>query len=326
MLISRAPVRISFFGGGTDYPEYFLQHGGAVLATAIDKFSYVTVSPFLSHLFDYSIRVSYRKVELVKNVDEIEHNVYRECLNFCGLDKDIELHNVADLPAFTGLGSSSAFTVSLLHALHSFKGEFLRPIELAYEAIYIERHLLKDKVGCQDQVLAALGGFNLVEFHTEDNIVTSRVAISPQRLTEFEQHLFVVFTGIKRKAADVVAKQLQKVEDNTATLKEMRSMVDEGWDILTGNRPLSEFGELLHRSWMAKWSLDGGISNPEIDQIYQIGREAGALGGKLLGAGGGGFMLFFVPPELHTKLQKTFASRQLLKIKTNAPGSQIIFS
>ncbi|MDZ8260897.1 hypothetical protein [Nostoc sp. ChiQUE01b] len=326
MLISRAPVRISFFGGGTDYPEYFLEHGGAVLATAIDKFSYVTVSPFLSHLFDYSIRVSYRQVELVKTVEEIEHKVYRECLKFCELDKDIELHNVADLPAFTGLGSSSAFTVSLLHALHSFKGEFLKPLELAYEAIYVERQLVKDKVGCQDQVLAAVGGFNLVEFRTEDDIIINRLPISQQRLQEFEQHLFIVFTGIRRKASDVVAKQLQKVADNTAILKEMRYMVDDGWDILTGNRPLFEFGALLHRAWLAKRSLDGGISNSEIDKIYQMGMEAGAWGGKLLGAGAGGFMLFFVPPELRINLEKIFFNHQVLNVKINASPSQIIFS
>jgi len=291
MLISRAPVRISFFGGGTDYPEYFLKHGGAVLATAIDKFSYVTVSPFLSQLFDYSIRVSYRKVELVKTAAEIEHNVYRECLKHCGLEKDMELHHVADLPAFTGLGSSSAFTVSLLHALHSFKGEFIRPLELAYEAIYVERHLLHDRVGCQDQVMAAMGGFNLVEFHTEDNITITRIPISPQRLHEFEQHLFIVFTGIRRRATEVVEKQLQRVHDNIDILKQMRRMVDDGWDILTGDRPLTEFGSLLHQAWMAKRSLDDSISNADIDRLYAQGQEAGALGGKLLGAGAGGFIL-----------------------------------
>jgi D-glycero-alpha-D-manno-heptose-7-phosphate kinase len=326
MLISRAPVRISFFGGGTDYPEYFLKHGGAVLATAIDKFSYVTVSPFLSHLFDYSTRISYRKVELVNNINDIEHNVYRECLKFCGLEKDIEIHHVADLPAFTGLGSSSSFTVSLLHALHSFKGEFIRPIDLAYEAIYIERHLLNDKVGCQDQVMAALGGFNLVEFRTEEDIQVSRVPISPQRLTEFEQHLFIVFTGIRRKASDVVAQQLQKVASNTQVLKSMRSMVDQGWDILTSNRSLSEFGELLDQAWLAKRSLESSISNAEIDNIYKIGRNAGAWGGKLLGAGAGGFILFFAPPDLHGNLDKVFAEQQILRIKINAPASQIIFS
>jgi D-glycero-alpha-D-manno-heptose-7-phosphate kinase len=326
MIISRAPVRISFFGGGTDYPEYFLQEGGAVLATAIDKFSYVTASPFLSHLFDYSMRISYRKVEIVKEVQGIEHNVFRECLKLCNFERDIELHNCADLPAFTGLGSSSAFTVSLLHALHSFKGEFLRPHELAYEAIHVERNILKDNVGCQDQVLAAFGGFNLVEFHTERNIVVKRVAIPPQKLAEFESHLFLVFTGIKRKASDVVAHQLKRVGQNLPSLRAMRAMVYDGHDILVSDRPLREFGELLHKAWEAKRSLDGGVSNAEIDEIYNIGRKAGAWGGKLLGAGGGGFMLFFAPPETHPKLREVFAGRQLLNVKINAPGSQIIYS
>jgi D-glycero-alpha-D-manno-heptose-7-phosphate kinase len=326
MIISRAPVRISFFGGGTDYPEYFLKEGGTVLATAIDKYSYVTASPFLSHLFDYSIRVSYRKVELAKNVSDIEHSVFRECLKLCGLEKDIELHNVADLPAFTGLGSSSAFTVSLLHALHCFKGEFLKPHELAYEAIYVERHLLKENVGCQDQVMAALGGFNLVEFRTERDIAVTRISLSPQRLAEFERHLFLVFTGITRKASDVVAKQLRRVDENVKLLRSMRAMVYEGCDILTGQRDLRAFGELLHQAWLMKRSLDGGVSNSEIDEIYQRGLEAGAWGGKLLGAGGGGFMLFFAAPETRPQLEKIFADRQVLQVKVNAGGSQIIFS
>ena len=326
MIISRAPVRISFFGGGTDYPEFFLKEHGAVLATAIDKFSYVTASPFLSHLFDYSMRISYRDVELVREVDDIKHNVFRECLKLCGFKQDIELHNVADLPAFTGLGSSSAFTVSLLHALHSFKGEFLRPQELACEAIHVERHILKDNVGCQDQVLAAYGGFNVVEFRTESDITVNRVPMSPQRLAEFEAHVVLVFTGIKRKASDIVAKQLQRVDQNTRALHTMRDMVHEGAKILTDHRPLREFGDLLHQAWQAKRSLDGGVSNGEIDAIYEQGRTAGAWGGKLLGAGGGGFMLFFAPPEALPKLKSVFAERQLLKVKLNATGSQIIFS
>ena len=326
MLIARAPVRISFFGGGTDYPEYFRQQGGAVLATAIDKYSYLTASPFPSHLFDYSIRISYRKVELVKTVNEIEHKVFRECLRFCGLEKDIELHNVADLPAFTGLGSSSAFTVSLLQALHSFKGEFVRPLELAYEAIHVERNLVQDAVGCQDQLMAAMGGFNLVEFRTETDIVVSRVTMSPQRMAEFEQHLFIVFTGIKRKAATVVSKQLKRVNENLDTLQVMRRMVDDGWQILTSNQCLSAFGELLHQAWQAKRSLDHHISNPAIDELYELGRGAGAWGGKLLGAGAGGFMLFFAPPEVHPQLHRVFAEHEVLTVKINAPGSQIIFS
>ncbi|BDA39350.1 GHMP family kinase ATP-binding protein [Candidatus Atelocyanobacterium thalassae] len=326
MLIARAPVRISFFGGGTDYPEHFLRHGGAVLSTAIDKFSYVTASPFPSHLFDYLVRISYRKVELVKTIDDVEHKVFRECLKFCNLEKDIELHNVADLPAFTGLGSSSAFTVSLLQALHNFKGEFIKPLDLAYEAIYVERHLVKDNVGCQDQLMSAVGGFNLVEFRTEENIIVNRVDISPQRLAEFESHIFIVFTGIKRRASQVVEKQLRRVEDNLETLKKMRKMVDQGWDILTSNESFSKFGELLHDAWIAKRSLDQGISNPEIDYLYELGRENGAWGGKLLGAGAGGFLLFFASPEVHPKLEQVFKNHQILSVKINSPGSQVIFS
>lgn len=302
-------------GGGTDYPEYFLKEGGAVLATAIDKFSYVTISTFYSHLFDYSVRVSYRKVEMVKNIEEIEHNVYRHCLKYCGLDRDIEIHNVADLPAFTGLGSSSAFTVALLQALHSYKGEFLSPRELTYEAIFVERHLLRDNVGCQDQTLAAYGGFNLIEFKTEEDITVHRVPIIPDRLQEFEKHLFIVYTGIQRKASEVVAHQLTRVSLNKTTLKQMRLMVDQGWAILTSNQPMSSFGELLHEAWLAKRSLDKAVTNGEIDLIYEIGKKAGAFGGKLLGAGGGGFMLFFAPPESHPALLKAFCDHHCLEIR-----------
>jgi D-glycero-alpha-D-manno-heptose-7-phosphate kinase len=326
MIISRAPVRISFFGGGTDYPEYFHNEPGAVLATAIDKYSYVTASPFLSRLFDYSIRVSYRKVELARELNEIEHNVYRECLRLCGLERDVELHAMADLPAFTGLGSSSAFTVSLLHALHSFKGEFLPPLELAYEAIHVERHLLADRVGCQDQVMAALGGFNLIQFRGEADIVVTRVPILPARLRQFEAHLFVVFTGITRRAADLVARQIDRIPANGGSLQRMHAMVEQGADILAGSGPLEEFGELLHEAWCAKRSLEPGISSEAIDDLYSRGRAAGALGGKLLGAGGGGFLLFFGPPAVHASLRHEFVGYQFLEVKLNAPGSQIIFA
>lgn len=326
MIISRAPVRISFLGGGTDYPEYFLQHGGAVLGTAIDKFSYITAHHHMSAMFDYAIRVQYRKVESTRTVDEIEHNVFRECLRYCGIERDIEVHAVANLPAFTGLGSSSAFTVSLLHALHAFKGEFRRPLDLAYEAIHIERHVLGDRVGCQDQTFAAVGGFNLFEFRAEDNILVHRVPMPPARIEEFEQHLVVVFTGITRRAADVVGKQLARVGDNSATLQRMRAMVDQGWNILTSGRSLEHFGALLHESWQAKRSLDSGVSGDEIDTLYQRGIDAGAFGGKLLGAGGGGFLLFFAPPEKHASLRAAFGDRQTVSVCINTPGSQIIYA
>jgi len=326
MIISRAPVRISFFGGGTDYPEFFLKEGGAVLAAAINKYSYVTASPFPSRLFDYAIRVSYRRVELVKRVNAIKHKVYRECLKLCGLERDIELHHVADLPAFTGMGSSSAFTVSLLQALHGFKGEFLPPLDLAYEAIHMERHRLNEQVGCQDQVLAAAGGFNLIEFRTETDITVRRVPVSPGRLRELEEHLFVVFSGVRRLASEVVAPQLQRVAENTNTLRTLRGMAFRGYEILTGNEPLRKMGELLHRAWQAKRSLAGGVSTRQVDALYRRGLAAGAWGGKLLGAGGGGFVLFLAPPECHGRLKKAFARHQRLDVKLNAPGAQIIHS
>lgn len=259
-------------------------------------------------------------------MDDIEHKVFRECLKLCGFERAIELHMMADLPSFTGLGSSSTFTVCLLHALHSFKGQFLTPQELACEAIYVERQLLHENVGCQDQVLAAFGGFNLVEFRTEKDFVVNRVTLLPQRLAEFERHLFLVFTGIQRKASDVVAPQLKRVKQNGPALRSMRAMVYEGHEILTGQRPWREFGELLHRAWEAKRSLDGGVSSPEIDEMYHRGLNAGAWGGKLLGAGAGGFLLFFAPPEAHPKLRAAFANHQLLSVTVNAPRSQIIYS
>jgi len=324
LTMTRAPLRVSFFGGGTDYPEYFKEHGGAVLATAIDKYSYVTANTFLSRLFDHRIRVSYREVEQVKAIEEIKHNVYRECLKFCGLEQDIELHNVADLPSFSGLGSSSTFTVGLLQALHGFKGEVIKGIQLAYEAIHIERNMLKENVGCQDQTAAAVGGFNLIEFRSEDDIIVNRVPISPARVEELQSHLLLFFTTLTRRASDVVADQLKRIDDNKKTLVGMRKMVDLGWDILTGAGSLTPFGELLHEGWMAKMSLASSVSNEHINRMYETARSAGATGGKLLGAGGGGFLLLFAPPERHNKIRSVFPSEQEIRVRLNAPGADII--
>jgi len=326
MVIARAPLRVSFFGGGTDFPEYFLKNGGAVLATAIDKYSFVTASAFQSHLFDYAIKVSYRKNESVQRVDDIEHPVFRECLRYCRLEKDIEIHTVADLPAFTGLGSSSTFTVSLLHALHAYKGERVEPLQLAYEAIHIERNVLGESVGCQDQTIAAVGGFNVLEFRTESDIKVSPLNMRPARLPEFEAHLFVVYTGITRRATEIEALKIRSFAQNQTTLTQMRRMVDRGCDILLDGKPMEAFGKLLHDAWAAKRSLEAAVSNREIDVLYQRGRDSGAWGGKLLGAGGGGFMLFVAPPERHPDLLQAFIKLPSLTMKLNAPGSGIIFS
>ena len=326
MIISRAPLRISFFGGGTDFPEYFLKESGAVLATAIDKYSYVTASTFHSHLFDYAVRVSYSKAEICKTIDDIQHPVFRECLRYCNLTKDVELHTVADLPAFTGLGSSSTFTVSLLQVLHAYKGEYVTPLNLAYEAIYIERRVLGECVGVQDQAIAALGGFNVLEFIAEDDIRVTPLPISKQRVTEIEQHLFLVFTGIKRRAQNVEKRKMQNLEMNIDNLRQMRLMVDKGFNILTSEKSLEGFGLLLHEGWSAKRRLDGSVSNPEIDLLYEQGIAAGAWGGKLLGAGGGGFLLFVVPPEKRSALINSFSHSHEISVGIAASGSRVIFS
>ena len=325
MNIARAPLRISFFGGGTDLPEYFCTESGAVLAAAIDKFAFVTASTFQSSLFDYGIKVAYRRSECVKSVDEIEHPVFRECLRFCAVEKDIELHTVADLPAFTGLGSSSTFTVCLLQALHAYKGEYVRPLQLAYESIYIERSVLREAVGCQDQTVAAFGGFNVIEFRTETDIIVHRVNLRQDRLAELEAHMFVLFTDIRRRAADIERRKIAGLSTNKKTLLEMRRMVDVGYDILVDGQPIETFGRLLHQAWEAKRTLEGSVSTPEIDELYSAGLAAGAWGGKLLGAGGGGFLMFLAPPERHEQLRSVIGSRFVLPVKLGAPGAQVIF-
>lgn len=325
MIISRAPLRISFFGGGTDFPEYFRTEGGAVLATAIDKYSYVTASQFQSDLFDYAVRISYRKNESVADVAQIEHPVFRECLRLLKLEKDLELHTVADLPAFTGLGSSSTFTVSLLHALHAYKGEHVKPLQLAGEAIHIERGVLGESVGCQDQTTAAVGGFNVLEFRGDSDIRVHRLNLRPGRIAELEAHLFVVYSGVKRRAAEIEAKKIKAFGQNRPVLQRMRHMVDHGRDLLVDGGSLESFGRLLHEAWLAKRSLESTVSNGEIDGIYQRGMAAGAWGGKLLGAGGGGFVAFVAPPEAQPALRACFAELFILPVKIDAPGSQIIF-
>ena len=324
MIITETPLRISFLGGGTDYPEYFLRHGGAVLGTAVDKSAYFGMSHFYSRLFDYTIRIAYRQVECVRGVDEIQHAPFRECLRWTGVTRDVEITHATELPSFTGLGSSSAFVVGLLSTIYAFQGKMKPPVELAYEAIELEREALKESVGCQDQTFAAVGGFNLMEFRGLHDIVIHRLPLSRERLEEFEQHLLAVFTGIKRRAEDMAARQVKRVDDNLGRLKTMRQMVDDGYRILVSGGSLAPFGELLHQSWMLKRRLDSAVSNDIVDEIYKIGMEAGALGGKLLGAGGGGFVLFFVPPERKAALRQRLAHLPEVEFGVNAAGTHVV--
>jgi len=325
LIISKTPLRISFLGGGTDYPDYFNTFGeGAVLGTSIDKYIYLSITKFYSKLFDYSIRLAYSQVECVKSIDEIKHGPFRECLRLHGIENNVELNYTAELPAYTGLGSSSSFTVGLLNSLYAFNGNFVDKNQLAKEAIHVERDILNESVGYQDQTFAAYGGFNVIKFRNEKEIEVKPIPISQERKEEFENHLMLFFTGIKRKASEVVHKQLKKIDENKNNLQLMRKLVDNGYNLLVGNSDLTEFGNLLHQNWILKKSLDESISNNTIDKIYEDGIQSGALGGKLLGAGAGGFIVFFVPPNSKQKIREKLNYLTEIPIKIDSVGSQIL--
>lgn len=326
MIVTRTPFRISFFGGGTDYPEYFERHGGAVLATAIDKSLFLSVTKFYSELFDYSIRLAYSKVECARSLDEIEHTPFREILRHQGITRDTEVSIAAELPSFSGTGSSSSFVVGLLNTLAAYQGKFVRPMDLAYQAIEIERNVLKEHVGCQDQVLAAVGGLSLVEFRRIDDIVVHRLPISASEIRELERHLLLVFTGLRRRASVHAEKQIARVDINVDRLKRMRRMVDDAYEALVGSHDLQEVGRLLGESWNVKRELEVSISNDVIDKLYQSAIDAGAWGGKLLGAGGGGFLLFIVPPDKRSDVLSSLHGQKEIPIHIDAAGSQVIFA
>lgn len=326
MILTRAPLRVSFFGGGTDYPDHFLQHGGAVLGSAIDQYSFITASQVQSKgLLDYSIRITYREIELVREAAELRHAPIREALRHCGYERDVEIHHIADLPAKTGLGSSSSFVVSLLQALRYLSGQRLNGLDLAYEAIAFERQVLKESVGCQDQVFAAVGGLNVIEFRREDDIVVHPLLISCARAQELESCLMMFYTGLERRAEDVVKAQLTNVSANTDRYLRMRAQVDQAYEILTGNGSLAAFGELLDTAWQEKRALHSVISNSVVDSMYKRAIEAGALGGKLLGAGAGGFVLLFVPPDRQKRVEAALADHCLIRPTLGASGSMVIF-
>lgn len=326
MIICQTPLRVSFFGGGTDFPEHFSEHGGAVLATAIDKYIIHAVTPFHSELFDYSLRLAYRKVECVKRRADIQHAPFREILAQFGVERGLEVTLSADLPAFSGLGSSSSFTVGLINALSAHQGRFIPTRDLARAAIRMERVVLKETVGLQDQITAAYGGLNVVEFSGADNFVVNRVAVSRDKIRDLDDSLMLFFTGLTRKASDIEKKKLKNAHTKRDSLRAMHALVEKAHRILVGHQPLSAFGELLDATWKEKRALSAGVSTPAIDRMYAKAMSAGALGGKLLGAGGGGFMLLFVPRERQAKVRAALKGFIEEPFSINAPGSRIIHS
>ncbi len=303
MIITRTPLRVSFFGGGTDYPLWYREHGGAVLSTTINKSCYITCRR-LPPFFSYHSRISYSKVENVGRNAAIEHPSVRACLQFLEINEGVEVHHVADLPARTGLGTSSAFTVGLLLGLYALKDQMRDKHALAADAIHVEQDLLQEAVGSQDQVSAAYGGFNRINFFTDGGIEVRRILTAKNRLAELEKHFALYFTGFSRTASEIATEQLKMTPHKKKELDMMLQLVNEAEAILANsNRNLDEFGRLLHESWQIKRTLTQKISNANIDDIYEAGLSAGALGGKLLGAGGGGFMLFFVPTDRREALR-----------------------
>lgn len=326
MIIAQAPLRISFLGGGTDYPEYFRKHGGQTLVTAIDKYITITVHR-ITRFLDCNIRLHYSRLEAVRLCDEIQHPSARECLRSLNVDGGLETHYIDDLPARTGLGSSSSATVGLLHALHGLKREMVTPEQLAQEAVYVERELIKERVGFQDQYASAFGGLLHLRFEPEGRVQVSPVALSKERLHALEERLMLVYTGLQREAHEVLAEQLARTEsgENDAILKKMAALVAHGVEVLTGRHDLSEFGALLHESWLLKRQLSSKVSVSWIDEVYDKARKAGAVGGKLLGAGGGGFLLFYVEPDYRDPVRKALSELKEVQFAFDNSGSRIIF-
>jgi D-glycero-alpha-D-manno-heptose-7-phosphate kinase len=324
MVITSTPLRISFFGGGTDYPVWYREHGGAVLSTTIDKSCYITCR-WMPPFFEYHSRISYSKVENVSANSAIEHPAVRGCLQLMGISEGVEVHHVADLPARTGLGTSSAFTVGLLNALYALRNQMRDKHSLAMEAIKVEQEILAEAVGAQDQVSAAYGGLNRINFGTDGSVDVNRILTSSERVADLEGHLALYFTGFSRIASEIAQEQLRQTPNKTRELDTMRGLVDEAQAIVIDpKRPITDFGRLLHESWSIKRTLTQRISNPAIDEIYEAGRSAGALGGKLLGAGGGGFMIFFVPPERRESLRERLKKLLCIPFKFSTRGSHVV--
>ncbi|MGF7207575.1 D-glycero-alpha-D-manno-heptose-7-phosphate kinase [Skermanella aerolata] len=324
MIITQTPYRISFFGGGSDYPAWFQDHGGAVLATTINRYCYITCRR-LPPFFEHKSRVAWSRIETVRDHAEIEHPVIRTVLKHLSIDFGIEIHHDGDLPARSGLGSSSAFTVGMLHALHALEGRLRSKQQLADEAIFVEQKLLLESVGVQDQIETAFGGLNRITIRQDGSYDVQRLILPALRMEELRSHLMLFYTGVSRFgssiAADVVASMPNKHQEVTL----MRQMVEEAVDCLAGGGDLNGFGRMLHESWQLKRSLSGRIAPAFIDEIYQAARAAGAVGGKLLGAGGGGFMLFFVPPDAQPSVRSALGDLLTIPIEFERSGTKLIF-
>lgn len=321
MLIVQTPFRISLFGGGTDFPSYFRAEGGCVLSSAINKYIFVTVK----ERFDDTIRISYTRTEMVNHVDEINHELIREAMRKTGIDKGVEIITMGDIPAGTGLGSSSTVTVGALHALYAMQNRWVSTEQLAQEACDIEVNILHKPIGYQDQYIAAYGGLRFIEFQPDGNIVCNDICLEKELLARLGEHLMLFYTGITRTSGSILAEQTEKVHQNLEILRELKQMAVIARQSLENGQFLS-IGELLHESWQLKKQLANGISNGVLEEYYTKARQAGAIGGKLTGAGGGGFLMLFSPPEHQPAIRQALGSLRELPFHLEPDGTKVIFN
>jgi D-glycero-alpha-D-manno-heptose-7-phosphate kinase len=325
MIITRTPFRVSFFGGGTDYRPWFSQHGGLVVGTTIQRYCHIfcrRLPPF----FEYKTRIVYSKIELVRKVSEILHPSIRGCLTHLKIDDGLEIHHDGDLPARAGLGSSSAFSVGFLLSLHALRHKMPTKRELANEAIEVEQNLLKENVGIQDQIWAAHGGFNAIQITRDGHYEIIPILLPPNYIDNLEQHVLLGFTGLTHLASELAGVQMKKIESGKSQMREIHSIAQTALDQFRANADISKIGELLDQSWRVKRSLADGITSSDIDAAYNAARKAGAYGGKVLGAGGGGFIMFMAPPDRHERIKEALRHIKVwVPYRIDRTGAQVIF-
>jgi D-glycero-alpha-D-manno-heptose-7-phosphate kinase len=321
MIISRTPLRVSLAGGGTDIQDFYATGHGSVLSMSIKNYIYITVN----RRFEDDIRVSYSKTEIVDSVDKLDHGIVRECLRKVGIASNIEVTTIADIPSKgTGLGSSSALTVGLLNSLYAFTGHRASPKKLAEEACEIEIDILKEPIGKQDQYIAAYGGMQFIKFNADETVFVDPVICPPKMKRDIEKHMMLFYTGKTRNSGSILSKQKSNSKQNKETLDRMREQSETLFHELTACN-VDAIGKVLKEGWGLKKSLASGISDGEIDKLYDKAIHAGALGGKLTGAGGGGFLVFFVPPENHQAVREALSGFKEVQFKIEPQGSKIIY-
>ena len=324
MIVSRTPFRISLFGGGTDYPTWYEENGGAVIGTTINKYCYISIRS-LPPFFEHRHRIVYSRIELPNTVEEIDHPAVRAVLKEHGVTEGVEIQHHGDLPARSGMGSSSSFTVGLLNAVRAFQGHVSSPEWLANEAIRIEQDVIQEHVGSQDQVWASYGGTNLITFHPDGRIHVGPIVMSPERREELESHLLLFFTGFSRIADNIAKQKIRNLRSHGRELESMIGMVHEAAGVLQNpGRPLLQIGTMLAEAWKMKRELADCVSNGDVDAMYEAARDAGAIGGKLLGAGGGGFMLLFAEPPAQVRIREALRGRIEVPFRVGSPGSSIV--